>query len=57
VSGFDACESTGNLDDARFRSNTGSLPSRVTCSMGDFRLDRPLTLTWQLSYDARSAPR
>jgi len=55
VSGFDACESTDNLDDARFRSNTGAFPSHVTCSIGDFRLERPLTLTWQLSYDARAA--
>jgi len=51
VSGFQACESRGDLDDARYRSNTGPMSSHVACSIGEFRLEKPLTLTWQLRYE------
>jgi hypothetical protein len=51
VDGFQSCESKGDLDDARYRSNTGAFSSHVACSIGEFRLAEPLTLTWQLRYE------
>ena len=51
VGGFQACESKGDPDDARYRSNTGPMSSHVACSIGDFRLTEPLSLSWQLRYE------
>jgi hypothetical protein len=51
VGGFESCESIGDLDDARYRGNDGPFASRVACSLGKFRLDEPITLSWQLRYE------
>lgn len=50
ATGFEACESSGDVADTRYRSNTGAFASHVVCSSGPFRFDRPLTLGWQLRY-------
>ena len=50
VGGYQTCESKSDLDDARYRSNTGAFSSHVACSIGELRLAEPLTLTWQLRY-------
>jgi hypothetical protein len=57
VEGFDECASAGDLDDQRYRGNSGPMSSHVECSLGTFRLAQPLTLTWRLRYEVPVVPR
>jgi hypothetical protein len=50
VSGLQSCESRRLERDHDYESDTGAMTSLVMCSSGSSTMERPLTITWSISY-------
>jgi hypothetical protein len=52
VAGMDSCESASALDDARYHAAQGALRTKVNCSRSPFTMREPVTIRWELRYQA-----
>jgi hypothetical protein len=53
VDGLDSCESASAREDTRYHTGQGALTTKVHCSRKAFTLQEPLTIRWELRYQAK----